>query len=272
MKLVTFSHNQRNRVGILEGDKVYRISFDMNMLDLLQRGVSPSKTSERYSLSDVKIHAPLIPNKMIAVGRNYAEHAAELGNDVPKVPLLFAKLPNTVIGDGDVITWQSSMTRQVDWEVELAVIIGKKARDVSEKDALKYVFGYTVANDVSARDLQDSEGQWLRAKSMDTFCPMGSIIVTRDEVPDPQNLAIRTTVNGEVMQDSNTSNMIFSVAYLISHISHIVTLQPGDVILTGTPSGVGKGMKPPRFLQDGDSVTVSIDGICELTNTCRVID
>jgi 2,4-diketo-3-deoxy-L-fuconate hydrolase len=272
MKLVTFSHNQRNRVGILDGDMVYRISFDMNMFELLQRGVMPTKTSERYPLSEVKFQAPFIPNKMIAVGRNYAEHAAELGNDVPKQPLLFAKLNNTVIGEGDTITWNASATRQVDWEVELAVIIGKRARNVSEADALKHVFGYTVANDVSARDLQDTEGQWLRAKSMDTFCPLGSIIVTRDEIPDPQNLALRTMVNGEVMQDSNTSNMIFSVAYLISHISHIVTLQAGDVILTGTPSGVGKGMKPPRFLGDGDRVTVEIDGICSLTNPCRVME
>lgn len=272
MKLVTFSYNQRQSVGILEDDWVYRISFNMNMLDLLQRGVSPTKTSERYPVSDVKFLAPFIPNKMIAVGRNYAEHAAELGNTVPKQPLLFAKLNNTVIGDGDVITWRSDATKQVDWEVELAVIIGKRGRNIAEKDALKHVFGYTVANDVSARDLQDTEGQWLRAKSMDTFCPLGSIIVTRDEIPDPQNLGLRTVVNGEVMQDSNTSNMIFSVAYLISHISHIVTLQPGDVILTGTPSGVGKGKNPPRFLADGDQVTVAIDGICELTNTCHIIE
>ncbi len=273
MRLVSYSYNQRNRVGIMEGDNtICRISFDATMTELLRRGVLPEKTSERYALADVRLHAPLTPGKMIAVGRNYAAHAAEMGNDVPEAALFFAKLPSSIIGTGDVITWRGALTSQVDWECELAVIIGKRGKDIPQADVYNHIFGYTVVNDISARDLQESESQWIRAKNMDTFCPMGPVIVTRDEIPDPHNLALKTTVNGELMQDSNTSQMIRNVPQLIAEISSLMTLNPGDVILTGTPAGVGSGMTPPRFLGDGDTVTVSVEGICELTNTCRVIE
>src|SRR5690606_24387950 len=156
---------------------------------------------------------------IICVGRNYADHAKELGNEVPDKPLLFAKFGSCVIGSGDPITWKESVTQQVDYEGELAVIIGKRAKNVSEADALNYVFGYTVANDVSARDLQDNEPQWIRAKGMDTFCPLGSVIVTHHDIDDPQNLNLKTTLNGDVVQESNTSNMMFSVAKLIAYIT-----------------------------------------------------
>jgi 2-keto-4-pentenoate hydratase/2-oxohepta-3-ene-1,7-dioic acid hydratase in catechol pathway len=164
------------------------------------------------------------------------------------------------------------VTTQVDWEAELAVVIGRRAKDVSEADALSYVYGYTVGNDVSARDLQlKVDTQWTRGKSLDTFCPLGPYIVTRDEIADPQNLAVKTTVNDEVMQDSNTKHMIFKIPQLIAYCSQMFTLEPGDIIMTGTPSGVGMGRTPPRFLADGDVVTVSVEGIGEVSNPCKVI-
>ena len=175
----------------------------------------------------------------------------------------------SVVGPGDEIRWSEDLTRQVDYEVELAVIIGRTARRVSEREALNYVFGYTVGNDVSARDLQFSDGQWIRAKSIDTFCPLGPAIVTADAVASPQNLDIRSHLNGQTMQDSNTSEMIFSVVHLISFCSHAFTLEPGDVILTGTPHGVGMGRDPQIFMQDGDHIVVEIEGIGSLENTCR---
>lgn len=273
MKLATFTHNGRTRIGIIDGDIIRIVAWQDNMRQLIRRGISPSKTYERVPLAEATLNAPLIPGKIIAIGRNYAEHAAELGNDLPERPVIFAKFPSTVIGNGEPITWRTSITTQVDWEAELAVVIGKRARDVSEDDALNHVYGYCVANDVSARDLQlRIDSQWTRGKSLDTFCPLGPYIVTRDEVADPQNLNIKTTVNGKTMQDSNTKHMIFSVAHLISYCSRNFTLEPGDLIITGTPSGVGDGRKPPRYLGDGDVVTVSVEGIGEITNPCKVID
>jgi 2-keto-4-pentenoate hydratase/2-oxohepta-3-ene-1,7-dioic acid hydratase in catechol pathway len=175
-----------------------------------------------------------------------------------------------VIAPNEPITWRTSVTQQVDWEVELVVVIGRRAKDVKEEDALNYVYGYTVGNDVTARDLQQKiDTQWTRGKSLDTFCPLGPYIVTRDEIADPQKLAVRTTVNGEVMQESNTEHMIFSVPYLISYCSQMFTLEPGDLIMTGTPSGVGVGRKPPVFLKDGDVVACSIEGIGEISNPCK---
>ncbi|MBI1256312.1 MAG: DUF2437 domain-containing protein [Chloroflexi bacterium] len=273
MKIATFSHNGRTRLGSIEGDRIQVLAWDDNMRQMLKRGITPSPTYERVPLAEATLKAPLIPGKIIAIGRNYAEHAAELGNDLPPAPIIFAKFPSTVIGPGETITWHSSITSEVDWEVELAVVIGKRAKDVSEADALDYVFGYCVGNDVSARDLQlRIDSQWTRGKSLDTFCPLGPYIVTRDEIEDVQNLNVKTTVNGEVMQDSNTKHMIFKVPTLISYSSQMFTLEPGDIIMTGTPSGVGMGMKPPRFLADGDTVTVSVEGIGEVTNPCKVLE
>ncbi|TVR20742.1 MAG: FAA hydrolase family protein [Anaerolineaceae bacterium] len=274
MKIVNYSYKgQRPQLGIVEEDTVSRISFEIGMLELIRRGVLPTKTSERHPLSDITFKAPLMPGKIVAVGRNYADHAAELGNAASgELPVLFAKFPSSVIGDGEAIQWDSADTTQVDWEGELAVIISKRARHIDEADAMNYVFGYTVVNDVTARDFQASEEQWIRAKSMDTFCPMGPCVVTRDEISDPHDLTITTKVNGEAMQSASTALMIHKIPALIAHISHFLTLNAGDVILTGTPAGVGKGMNPPRFLADGDTVSVTIDGIGEISNPCRAID
>jgi 5-carboxymethyl-2-hydroxymuconate isomerase len=275
MKLVTFTYRNRTQLGEIVGDEVYVLSSSdtVRMREMIRRGVTPSRVSQHYPLVQIKLHAPLQPGKIIAIGRNYAEHAKETGNKPPTSPLIFAKLTNSVLDPGEAITWSESVTKEVDWEVELAVIIGKKASKVSEEDAMKYVFGYTIANDVSARDLQlRTDGQWTRGKGLDTFCPLGPIIVTPDEIPDPHNLNLKTMVNDEVMQDGNTKDMIFKVPYLIHYLSQYFTLEPGDVILTGTPPGVGEGRDPKLYLKDGDVVKCSIDGIGELVNPCKVVE
>ena len=209
------------------------------------------------------------PSKICAIGLNYLDHVLEGGRPIPKSPVLFAKLPSAVIGPGDTIRWEPALSDKIDWEAELAVVIGRTARRVRAADAYDHVFGYTCADDVSARDLQDRDGQWTRAKSLDTFCPLGPWIVTRDEVSDPHSLPIRCTVNGEVVQNSNTDQLIFRVPELIEFLSRAFTLLPGDIILTGTPPGVGHYRNPPRYLQDGDTVMVEIEGIGALVNVCR---
>jgi 2,4-didehydro-3-deoxy-L-rhamnonate hydrolase len=209
------------------------------------------------------------PGKVVAIGRNYREHVAEEQAEPPPAPLVFAKFPSAVIGDGADIRWDPALTTQVDWEAELAVVIGTTARRVSVADALGHVLGYTCLNDVSAREIQFGDGQWVRGKSLDTFCPIGPALVTADEIGDPQRLAISCTVDGEVVQSSNTAMMFFGVAEIISHCSQAFSLEPGDVIATGTPGGVGVFRDPPRFLADGSVVTVEIEGIGRLTNTCR---
>jgi len=272
MKLVNFTYDGRTQVGELADDKIYSTGWSENMVNMIRRGITPGRGSQPIKLESVKLEAPLRPGKIIAIGRNYKEHAKETGSDLPPAPLIFAKFPSSVIGPGEPITWSESITKEVDWEVELAVIIGKRTRNVEEADALKHVFGYTVANDVSARDLQiRQDSQWTRGKSLDTFCPLGPCVVTADEIPDPQKLELKTKIGDEVVQDSNTKLMIFNVAHLISYCSRMFTLEPGDLILTGTPSGVGEGMKPPRYLKDGEVVTVSVKGIGELTNPCKVL-
>jgi 2-keto-4-pentenoate hydratase/2-oxohepta-3-ene-1,7-dioic acid hydratase in catechol pathway len=203
------------------------------------------------------------PGKIVAIGLNYMDHVRESGAEPPKTPLVFCKFTTAVIDHEQPIRIPRALTERVDWEVELAAIIGERAAGVSTDDALKYVSGYTVANDVSARDLQFADGQWVRAKSLDTFCPLGPKVV---ELEDPQNLKLITRVNGEVMQDSSTSEMIFGVAELISFCSHSFTLEPGDVILTGTPWGCGEFMEPKRSLKDGDVVECEIEGIGTLRN------
>jgi 2-keto-4-pentenoate hydratase/2-oxohepta-3-ene-1,7-dioic acid hydratase in catechol pathway len=222
------------------------------------------------SLAATDLLAPLPrPGKVVAIGRNYREHAEEEGVDPPPAPLVFSKWPSSIVGPGADITWDQELTGQVDYEAELAVVIGRTARNVSEAEALDHVLGYTCLNDVSARDIQFGDGQWVRGKSLDTFCPMGPALVTADEVGDPQALAISCRVNDELLQDANTSRMYFSVAEIISYVSRSFTLEPGDVIATGTPSGVGVFRDPPRFLGDGDVVTVEIERIGRLVNTCR---
>ncbi|MBZ0280453.1 MAG: fumarylacetoacetate hydrolase family protein [Anaerolineae bacterium] len=270
MKLATFTYKGRTGIGEVIDDRIYPTTWSESMQYMIRRGLMPSRRNQSVPLEAVQLQVPVRPSKIIAIGRNYAEHAKETGSDLPKAPLIFAKFPSTLIGHGDTISWSESITQQVDWEVELAVVIGKRAKDVSEEDVFKHVFGYTIANDVSARDLQlRTDGQWTRGKSLDTFCPLGPWIVTRDEITDPQNLNLKTTVNGEVRQEDNTKNMIFGVAALVSYCSRMFTLEPGDLLLTGTPSGVGEGMKPSVYLKDGDTVTVSVEGIGELTNPCK---
>ena len=188
--------------------------------------------------------------------------------DIPTSPVLFSKFANAVIGPGEPIVLPPFST-QVDYEAELAVVIGRRAQQVSVEDARSYVLGYTCANDVSARDLQFADGQWFRGKGLDTFCPLGPRLVPADEVPDPQALGIRCIVNDDVLQDSNTNQMIFNVDEIISFVSQGITLEPGDVILTGTPVGVGFARKPPVFLKDGDVVRVEIDGIGVLENPVK---
>ena len=205
------------------------------------------------------------PGKIVCVGLNYHDHAEEGGQELPKAPLLFAKWPNTLIGDGEPIVLPAEST-QVDYEAELGVVIGTTAKHVSERDALDVVAGYICVNDVSARDLQFGDGQWTRGKSPDTFCPVGPRLVPRDEIEDPQALAIRCIVNGETLQDSSTSQMIFSVAEIIAYVTSVITLEPGDLIATGTPAGVGVFRDPQVLLQDGDEVSVEIERLGTLTN------
>ncbi len=218
------------------------------------------------ALDAVRMVAPVpAPAKVVCVGRNYAEHAAETGSAVPTEPQLFAKWANAVIGPGvDVIL--PPITNQLDYEAELVVVMGKTARRVAEEHALEHVFGYTCGNDISARDLQFGDTQWIRGKALDTFAPMGPWIVTTDEIPDPQRLGIRCEVNGETRQADTTAHMIFSVARIIAFITEAITLSPGDVIYTGTPSGVGHGRTPPSYLKDGDTMRVEIDRIGAITN------
>jgi 2-keto-4-pentenoate hydratase/2-oxohepta-3-ene-1,7-dioic acid hydratase in catechol pathway len=205
------------------------------------------------------------PGKIVCVGLNYRDHAEEQGTEIPGAPLLFAKWPNALIGPGEPIVIPRLST-QVDYEAELGVLIGERVRGVSEENALESVRGYICLNDVSARDLQFSDGQWTRGKSADTFCPVGPRLVPAAEVPDPQALGIRCVLNGEVMQDSTTANMIFTVAEIIAYTSATMTLEPGDLIATGTPAGVGVFRDPPVLLKDGDEVTIEIDELGALTN------
>ncbi|WP_328842736.1 fumarylacetoacetate hydrolase family protein [Streptomyces sp. NBC_00258] len=206
----------------------------------------------------------ITPSKIICIGLNYREHAREIDAPLPERPLLFAKWPNTLIGDGDDIKVPTVSTK-VDFEAELGVVIGRRGRAIAVEDALQYVAAYVAANDVSARDVQTSDGQWVRGKSFDTFLPI-STRRPATEVGDPQALAMRTFVNGQVMQESTTGDMIFSVAELIAFVSEAITLEAGDLLLTGTPAGIGAVRKPPVWLQPGDVVTVEIDGVGRVSN------
>jgi 2,4-didehydro-3-deoxy-L-rhamnonate hydrolase len=204
------------------------------------------------------------PGKIVCVGLNYRDHAEEQGVELPKAPLFFAKYTTSLIGPGDPIVIPSTVA-EADYEAELGVVIGATVKNVSKENALEAVAGYVVANDVSARDLQFADGQWTRGKSVDTFCPVGPL-VPRSEVPDPHVLPIRAIVSGETLQDSNTSNLIFKIDEIISYASRTSTLEPGDLILTGTPAGVGVFRDPKRLLRPGDTVTIQIDGVGEISN------
>ena len=205
------------------------------------------------------------PGKIVCVGLNYRDHAEEQGVDLPEEPLLFAKWPTALVGPGDPIVIPPAVT-MCDYEAELGVVIGSRVKGVSKENALEAVRGYICANDVTARDLQFGDGQWTRGKSPDTFCPVGPALVPAAEVRDPHDLWIRATVSGEVLQDSTTANLIFGVDEVISHVSKTATLEPGDLILTGTPAGVGVFRTPRRLLEPGDEVTIEIEGLGALTN------
>jgi ureidoglycolate lyase/2,4-diketo-3-deoxy-L-fuconate hydrolase len=224
------------------------------------RGALPRRTVEELGPPVTR------PGKIIGVGRNYAAHARELGHEIPRQPVLFAKFANAIIGPRDDIVRPEGVT-DLDYEGELCVILARAGRHIAKERALEYVAGYCCVNDVSARTAQLHSGdQWLRGKSFDTFCPLGPALVTRDEVPDPQALRIRTWVDGELRQDDSTANMIFDVATLISYCSEAFTLEPGDIILTGTPPGVGMGRTPPAWLEPGQLCEIEIDGVGRIAN------
>jgi len=224
-----------------------------------------------YPAARVRRHAPIPwPRKNVfCLGQNYAAHAAESGNPPPTAPIYFTKPPTTVIGPGDAVPYPQGLTTRLDWEVELGVVIGRGGRDIPEARALEHVFGFTIFNDVSARDLQYRTSQWFKGKSLDGSSPMGPVIVTADEIPDPQHLRLQLSVNGIGKQDSNTSDMIFSVARILADLSAGMTLEPGDCISTGTPQGVGDGRKPPEYLKPGDVMDAEVERIGVLRNPVR---
>jgi 5-carboxymethyl-2-hydroxymuconate isomerase len=240
----------------VESDGVYRrLDFDGDLLALIRAGVDPGDLAAGDAV-DGELAAPLRPGKIVAIGLNYLDHIRESKLPRPAQPLVFAKFPSSVTGPVDPIVVDAELTAQVDWEVELGVVVGRRNE----------AFGYTVCNDVSARDVQFSESQWTRGKSFDTFCPVGPVVVTTDEIPDPQALALSTRVNGEPMQDSSTAQMLFGVAELLAFCSRNFTLEPGDLLLTGTPWGCGYFMDPPRALEAGDVVECEVERIGVLRN------
>ena len=265
MKLVTFRHGGSGaQAGILAGDNVTGLGTDM--LRLIFSGAVPTPAGESYNLSDVTLLAPIPrPPKFICVGLNYRDHAIESNMAIPKVPTIFSKFSNVVIAPGENIVLPKEST-QPDYEAEFAVVIGPGGRRISASKAMDHVFGYTIVNDVSARDLQLATTQWLMGKTCDTFAPMGPAIVTKDEIADPHALDISLEIDGEILQKSNTRELIFKIPELIEFISSVVTLEPGDIISTGTPSGVGFARKPPRYLKDGDECIVRVQGLGELRN------
>ena len=252
-------------VGLLGQLEQLRAALDALDLDELV------DSGDAVPQHQARLHAPIVgPRSIVAVGLNYLEHASEVRFEAPPVPLLFAKWPSSLSGPGDVIPLDRSLSEQLDYEVELAAVIGRPAFNVSQDQALDFVGGYAVANDVSARDLQFSDSQWTRSKSFDGFCPLGPWITTADEVPDPQALHITCRVNGEVRQDASTGQMIHSVAELVAFASRAMTLNPGDLILTGTPKGVAMGAEDPQWLRPGDVVQSEIEPLGYLRN--EVVD
>jgi 2,4-didehydro-3-deoxy-L-rhamnonate hydrolase len=303
MRIVTFVAGGQRRWGALHGEMALDLNLARAMflaargleakylatdtLDFLRQGESAWEAAQEtleffghrvvdgisFRKETVTFLAPIVnPPKVVAVGLNYGEHRREHASEQPGYPILFPKFPSSIVGPDDAITWDPALTQQVDYEGELGVVIGKRAKRVSEVEALDFVFGYCNLHDVSARDLQfDEKGgkQWTRGKSLDTFCPIGPYIVSQDEIADVQNLSIRTWVNGELRQESNTGKMISNVAQLVSFISQGITLLPGDIIASGTPSGVGHYRKPPVYLKPGDLVEVEVEGLGRLSNPVK---
>jgi 2-keto-4-pentenoate hydratase/2-oxohepta-3-ene-1,7-dioic acid hydratase in catechol pathway len=296
MRLATYDRDGEPRAALVTGEYVIDAadaaeatgtSLPSDMLSLIEEGdaslgalraiIDACESDENVRieherpLSSVRLLAP-VPRpgrNIVCVGLNYAEHASEsaVTQGIPEVPVFFTKPASTVIGPEAAIPWHGHVSRRIDWEVELVAVIGKQGRDIAEGEALDYVFGYTVGNDVTARDLQRRHQQWYKGKGLDGFCPLGPWIVTRDEIPDPQDVHLSLRVNGDAKQDAHTSDMIFSVAALVSSWSQGMTLEPGDLLMTGTPSGVGFARKPPEYLQPGDVVEAEIGKIGVLRNT-----
>ena len=293
MKLLTFEYNGETELGVLsaDGEKVIPLSkieinySDMNDLidnitekemEIVAAAANADTDSvPAFFMRDVKMRAPIIRPKqdVICLGINYADHAVEssrykgdaFGGDRP-VPIYFSKRVNEAVGDGEPVLAHTNIVERLDYEVEIAVVIGKPTYKVSREEALDYVFGYTILNDISARDIQTSHKQWYFGKSLDSFTPIGPWIVTADEMPEPGGHTIRSYVNGELRQNGNTNQLIFDVPYVISELSQGMTLLPGTIIATGTPAGVGMGFQPPKFMKPGDVVKCEIEGIGTLTN------
>lgn len=242
--------------------------------DLLERVRAASEgAGPRHPVSGVQFaSAVLSPPVILAIGLNYAAHSSELGLKTDSTPTVFVLWPNSLAGHDATTTWPRSLSEAIDYEAELGVIIGRPAKDVTPEDALDHVWGYTVVNDITARDIQYSEAQWSRCKSFDGFTPTGPYVVTADEIPDPQDLHIWTVLDGHTMQEASTGQMVRSVATLISQVSRSATLLPGTLISTGSPGGAGYSRDPQVFLRDRSTVTVGIDGIGELTTHCRILD
>jgi len=242
------------------------ISGGADALDRVWRWLERGHEGETVDPGTTRLGPPIShPRKIICIGLNYRDHAAEAKMTLPDVPTVFAKYPNTIVGHLHPIVLPKNSVKP-DYEAELAVIVGKAGRHIPEANWREHVFGYTILNDVSARDFQLATSQWTMGKNFDTFAPMGPVIVTADEIEDPHRLAISLTLNDEVMQDSNTSNLVFGVPKLIAFLSSVMTLSPGDIISTGTPAGVGFARKPPRWLLPGDQVVVHVEGIGRLVN------
>lgn len=290
MKLVTFQTEGKEKTGILEGDRVIEIISSQgkslnNMLDLIDAvgekdniinfsSIQDLDQGKIYEINDVKILAPVrYPRRnFFCLGMNYADHAKEVAftetekkPEVPKFPVYFSKLAYPALEDKGIIPYDEELTKMVDYEVELAVIIGKEGKDIKEDEALNYVFGYTIANDISARNLQGKHGQWFKGKSVDNYAPLGPYILTADELENPSGLQLKCYVNDELRQNANTKDLVFSIPRVISDLSRGLTLRRGDVILTGTPSGVGLGFKPYKFVKSGDVIRCEIDKLGSLT-------
>ncbi len=310
MRLVTFTYQGQTRIGAAENNKIvdlnlayqemlkqqgkirYReiaeafIPADMKgflqggkeSLSIAQDAVTYALTNENvltkkiiHDFSEVKIEAPLLnPGKIICVGHNYRDHILEMGRQLPENPVVFAKFANTVIGPQDDIPFYP-ISEQLDYEAEFAFVVGKKAKGVSREEALDYVVGYTIANDITYRDIQRRTLQWLQGKTVDGTAPMGPWLVTTDELPNPSGLEMVLTVNGEERQRANTDNLVFDVPHLVEFLSNLMTLEPGDIVLTGTPGGVGFARDPQVFLRDGDVVKIEIDKIGVLENRVSLV-
>ena len=287
MKFARYTTGSQPHRGVLDTDSGSTRPLDGGLTDLTTLIEQYDTLRDQLAsdgralaLDQVRLLAPVTPRRNIfCVGKNYRAHAKEFagsgfeagavkGAEIDEYPAVFTKPPSSVVGHGDEVNLHPKVTSSVDYEAELALIIGKGGRDISPEHALEHIWGYTIVNDVTARDRQKNHKQWFLGKALDTFCPMGPWVVTADEI-DPKNLAIKCWVNGELRQDAHTSDLIFDIPTLISSISAGLTLQPGDVIATGTPAGVGIGFNPPRFLKSGDEVSISISSIGTLTNRFR---